>query len=207
MIKLIGLGQPALRVQSTLALAVAAFLVLAGPRPSAYAVNLVANGGFEAGDVTGWTVAHSALGGTYGVDNTGVYAHSGSCAATLGPYGADGLLSSQSFPTTAGQQYELTYWVANISDAQGHIYNNDFYAAWNGAEILASALFNVGPFDYARYDFIVTGAAGTSSVSFGMRQDPMFFALDDVSVTPTPEPAAAISLALLGIAACRPKRT
>jgi len=181
----------------------AVLVALSGLTTAAYG-DLVVNGGFETGDFSGWTVSPSAMGGTYAVDNTGTYSHSGTCAAALGPYGADGFLS-QSIPTTAGQQYQLTYWLANIPDAGGSVWNNDFEVSWGGAEIMASAILNAGPFSYTKYSFVVTGAAGSTPLSFGLRQDAKFFALDDVSVV-LPEPATLSLLALGGLAMIRKRR-
>ncbi len=177
-------------------------LILAGAivmlsAATSFGGNIVVNGGFETGDFTSWTWQPSAMGGSAGVDISGAYAHSGNAAAALGPYGTDGFLS-QILSTTAGTPYELTYWLANVPDGSGNVWNNDFECSWNGGEILASALTNAGPFGYTQYSYVVTAASSSSSISFGLRQDARFFTLDDVSVSTIPEPA---TLLLVGTGA------
>ena len=58
-------------------------------------------------------------------------AESGSFAAALGSVGSDGTLS-QTLQTTAGQQYTLSFWLANNGSSP-----DDFTAKWNGATVLA----------------------------------------------------------------------
>ena len=80
-------------------------------------LNLVTNGSFEDGNFTGWT-----LGGNYVLppNNTPeIFITSGTGAADSGNYAAgfgsvhtDGTLS-QTLQTTAGQQYTLSFWLAN----------------------------------------------------------------------------------------------
>ena len=52
---------------------------------------------------------------------------SGQFAAGMGPVGSDGTLS-QTLQTTAGQQYTLSFWLANQGAGP-----NDFTVKWNGA--------------------------------------------------------------------------
>jgi ribosomal protein L6P/L9E len=135
-------------------------------------VNLVVNGGFETGDFTGWTI------GSYEPDQTIITTNSeaGTYAAALGPAGADGSLS-QIIPTTAGQQYTLTFWLANMSSGP-----DDFTAKWNGNAVLA--LVSAPAQGYTEYTFTVTATGSTSNLEFDYRQDPTQWRLDGVSVTP-----------------------
>jgi Bacterial Ig-like domain len=150
--------------------------------------NLVVNGGFETGNFTGWTI------GTYQPDQTIITTNSesGNYAAALGPAGGDGSLS-QNIPTTAGQQYTLDFWLANMSTA-----TDDFSIKWNGVTVFS--LVNAPAQPYTEHIFTVTGAAGSSTLEFDYRQDPTQWRLDNISVigvagsgTPTPPAPPAIA--------------
>jgi hypothetical protein len=138
--------------------------------------NLVANGSFETGDFTGWT-----LGGNFAPLSAGAQtfingeAQSGVAAAGLGSVDTDGTLS-QNIQTTAGQHYTLDFWLANASSGP-----NDFTVKWNGIELLA--LVNAPVQAYTEYTFDVVGTAGTSQLEFDFRQDPSYWSLDSISVT------------------------
>jgi hypothetical protein len=50
-------------------------------------------------------------------------------------------------------------------------------------------------FGYTDYNFLVAATGSSTKLSFSFRHDPAYFVLDNVSVTPVPEPA---SLLLMG---------
>jgi hypothetical protein len=164
-----------------------ALLVMAAP--SAYA-NMVVNGGFETGDFTGWTVSAGATGvTTAGFD--GFSPHSGTYFADLGNVGCCGSLS-QSFTTTPGQILTLNYFLAADGGTPSH-----FQANWNGSAIAGSILDNSASSGYIQHTFNLV-ATGADTLTFLERNDPSYWAFDDVSLDPAsavPEPA---SLALLG---------
>ena len=145
--------------------------------------NLVANGSFETGDFTGWTVGGNDTGGQIYVNNQ---AESGQDAAALGSTGADGTIS-QVLQTSAGQQYTLTFWLENLGSG-----TNDFTAKWNGATLVSLA--NVSAQGYTEYTYNVVATGSTSTLEFDARQDPSHWSLDNISVTAseTLPPAAPI---------------
>ena len=141
-------------------------------------INLVANGGFETGNFSGWT-----LGGNYQtinglwqttVDNN---AQGGSYGAGIGAMGSDATLS-QTLQTTPGQQYTLSFWLKNEGAGP-----NDFTVKWNGTTILALA--NASAQDYTQYSYTVSATGTTSVLEFDARQDPARWDLDNVSVVAT----------------------
>jgi hypothetical protein len=134
---------------------------------------LVTNGGFETNNFNGWTLSGST-GGAF----VGGNAHTGTHAANLGPVGSEVFLA-QNLATTAGVTYTLDYWLANGGGPA-----NQFEAYVNGAVVTGSQVVNSAAFGYREYRFTFVAAGTTTELKFGARQDPAYFYLDDVSVTP-----------------------
>jgi hypothetical protein len=87
--------------------------------------NLVTNGGFETGDLSGWTEVGTTGSSLY-VANFNP--HSGTYHATTG-YSADWQYISQDITTTPGQSYTVDFWLSNGDNVN----DNEFVARWNGA--------------------------------------------------------------------------
>ncbi len=154
----------------------------------AVAGNLITNCGFETGDFTGWTQGGNL--GFTGVTSSAPYVNSGTYGAYLGPVGSDGFLT-QTF-TGSGTHYNASFWLYNDGGTP-----NDFTVYWNGVDV-GPDLLNVGGFAYTQYVAIpyLVGNVGANTISFGFRQDPAYWGLDDIVVTnAVPEPG---SLMLLG---------
>ena len=149
--------------------------------------NLVVNGSFETDNFNGWTLSGEvqtiAAGPQAFITSQ---AEAGQFAAGLGPVGSDGAMS-QAIPTTPGESYTVTFWLANNAGGP-----NDFSVKWNDQTLLA--LNNAPAQGYTEYTYQVAGASGsTSNLEFDFRQDPASWSLDDISVvdngsTPPPLP-------------------
>ena len=163
---------------------VSGFLVIlmGGLSTSAHA-NYIVNGSFETGNFSSWTLNASATvvvaGGAYGYP-----AEDGSYYAALGTVGGLGTIS-QSFATTAGQSYILSYYLASNGTTP-----NEFRTDINGTTFFDQV--NIASQSYMLYSDTFTATGSTSTLTFYERNDPSYLALDNVSVNPSavPEPAS-----------------
>ena len=142
---------------------------------------LIVNGGFETGDFSGW----DHFGNTsYDSVNT-LLPHSGSYAAQVGPVGTLGYLA-QTVPTTPGQAYTLTFWLAHPYASSTP---NEFQVTIGGNVVYDQT--DLPYSDYTEYTFAYTATSTATTVQFGYREDPAYFFLDDVSFHSGPAPGAA----------------
>jgi len=161
------------KIISHMLVATAVLMVSALPASA----TLVTNGGFEDGDFTGWTQSGNLASTTVGDSN----AHSGTYAAWLGPVGSDGFLS-QDLVTTPGQLYKVSLWLSNSASG-----TNNFAVSFGG---LTASIYNANPFAYTQWWFITQATSPLTTLTLGFRNDPYFFFLDDVDVSPVPIPGA-----------------
>ena len=174
-------------MKKTLTCAVAVmFLLMAGTAMAN--TNYIVNGGFETGDYTGW--ASGGCGPAFVTSSfAGWLPHSGNFFSAEGGVGCDHTLS-QSFADAAGGA-TISFWYGSDGAT-----TNDLNVYWDGNLIFS--LVNDGNTEpnYVNYTFNVA-ATGFDTLTIGVRNDPAWQALDDVSVTSSavPEPG---SLALMG---------
>jgi VPDSG-CTERM motif len=160
-----------------LALAVVAAFSIAHPAKA----NQITNPGFETGNLTGWTLNPGFLPiGTFG----GISPHSGSFQAFTAA--GSGVLG-QSFATTVGQSYTVSFWAATTTGGA--------LSVLGGATVF-NHIF-VGLTSYNQFTFTFTALSSSSPIQFSAAG---FFFLDDISVTPTGVPDGGTTVSLLGCA-------
>ncbi|GGE10005.1 hypothetical protein GCM10011529_15430 [Polymorphobacter glacialis] len=155
----------------------AAVAALAVSAPS-LAVELVANGGFETGDIAPFTLS----GYTGYSDVSTSAAHSGSFGYSNGAVGSQGFLS-QTVATIAGATYNYSFWLSNSGSY------SEFSATLGNTTFVS--LIDPGNFGYTNFTGSVVADSSNATLTFGFRNDPDFYNFDDVSLTSmVPEPAS-----------------
>jgi hypothetical protein len=154
--------------------------------------NLIVNGGFETGDLSGWNIILEG----YPIYIVTSPVESGTYAAQVAGYSFALDELGQNVATAPGQSYVLSFGYYQDPSTP-----NGFSVSWDGATVyMQTPDTNTGG-AYQDVSVVVVGT-GSDSVVFTAYNDPAFAYLDDVSLTTsgTPEPAA-WAMMLVGSAA------
>jgi len=158
--------------------------------------DLRTNGDFETGALSGWIPSGETSGTHVNAGTSGNVYHTGSNSLDSGSMGALGH-GTRSLATTPGAEYCMTSWLQNPGGP-----TNAFGVGWGGAEFMSFT--NSGGFLSTQYtvdDLIAKGYS--TDLQFGIRKDPSWMNLDDVSVfqaVPEPSPLLIFGGSLVGLA-------
>jgi VPDSG-CTERM motif len=170
--------------------------------------NLINNGDFETGDFAGWTVTNAANGSGIFVDHGFFPNPDTTFGAYFGATDHQFDTISQTFATTPGAHYDLSFFYEVLFTDQ--MADNHFVVLFNGVNIFDNLNANPGYVTFTFNNLLATGSSTT--LEFEGFNTPWYDFLDDVSVNPSVEgvPDAGSTLpllgfALLGVAALRRK--
>ncbi len=165
----------------------------------AMAQELVFNGGFETGNFSGWNVPPNVPNESLFRVATNANPHSGTHWAGMASRQIWYL--SQVVPTTAGTEYELSFWLRRPTDIP------DFFRVrWEGQTVYERFPLQLPDgVNWHRLSIPLHANISGSFLEFGQMAYPGEWQIDDISVM-TPAPSAAALLLMGGAIALRRRR-
>ena len=152
----------------------------------AVGTSLLPNGGFESGDFSYWILGGNSASSFNSVDDgSTLLPHSGNYSATFGELGELATVS-QTITTLPGQTYLLSFWFTSVPDSDNVTTPNEFRVRFDNHTLMDSV--NLGILDWTNAQFFVTATGTSAVVEFGLRDDPYFLGLDDVTLVAVPAP-------------------
>jgi alpha-tubulin suppressor-like RCC1 family protein len=144
-----------------------------------YGANIVANSGFETGDLSGWNSFGNVTSDTL-VSTQSSYVHSGGYGLQSGPVGSLFYLF-QYLPTRPGATYLVSFWLNSPDGATP----NEFVVSC-GTTVLDKTNFPAT--GWTNIQFTVMATEISTDLQFEFRGDHTYFGLDDISVTRNVQP-------------------
>ncbi|MHB8271396.1 VCBS domain-containing protein [Bradyrhizobium sp.] len=135
---------------------------------------VVVNGGFESGDLTGWTATEHVQ-----VQFFGLGGQFGNYSALLSPNTSSDSLA-QNIATTPGQHYTLGFDVTGDADSS----SNTLAVSWDGTTILAVNDGQSGAFTHYSFDVVGDASLSSTQLQFTYTDDGTGLRVDNVSLNP-----------------------
>ncbi len=149
------------------------------------ASSILTNGGFETGNLNGWTASGDVCCTFVSSSFRGFTPHTGNDFVVIGPFGIGYL--DQLATTIDGDSYTLSYVMGNIASP------NLFETTVGGNTVFNQS--NVPDQNWTSYSFTFIAVGTSTDVQFKFTNPINMFALDDVSLVDngpaTPEPGTA----------------
>jgi hypothetical protein len=177
-------------------LSAAVLCVFASHTPALGGNNLVTNGSFEIGFYEGWTVPPNIFPPNSNAQYFSINADGGADGTQYAIMGSTNLrFISQILPTTAGQDYELTFWMRRPDNFPG-----TFQVRFEGQVVLSTGAPLPDGLNWFQFTVPLHANINGSFIEFGQHAFPLYHYLDDISVVPVPAPSAAAVLLMAGSA-------
>ena len=166
----------------------------------AQATELIVNGGFETGDLTGWTLTNEDLGlvytgpGAEGLPNSGTYFFSG-----FDNTGFATLVQSTNVVTSIGSIYDFSFFYnQNFPEAAGNILR---YQIGSDPIVTVPNSASAGLWTQATDSYVADSILTSINIFFQTDDGAGTHRIDDVSFSAIPEPTSLAlgSLGLLGL--------